>query len=330
MLNHGGKLGQAQAQYGIPLSDWLDLSTGISPRGWRVPEVPARAWARLPEDDDELEQTARRYYNAASLLPVAGSQAAIQTLPRLRRRCRVGVVSPTYNEHAHAWRLNGHDVVELNRDDISAQLDTLDVLVLVNPNNPTGDIVARQQCVLWHERLAARGAWLIVDEAFMDATPQNSIAEYAHLPGLIVLRSIGKFFGLAGARAGFVLAAAPLLQQLQSLIGPWALSGATRYVVGHALADTDWQTSTRRSLLADGTRLQSLLLQNGIVPSGGTAYFQWVKTPSAFDIYEQLARQGILIRYWGEPGSVRFGLPGTQAQWQRLSTALASLRVNAA
>ena len=220
MLEHGGRLRKASIQYGIAEADWLDLSSGLAPWPWPIPEIPLRAWARLPETDDGLEQAAGEYYGAAHLLPVAGSQAAIQLLPRLRRAGKVGVLSPCYAEHAEAWRRAGYVVREVQEQEVDFFLDSLDVLVVVNPNNPTGLSLSPQRLLDWHTRLAQRGGWLVVDEAFMDATPHLSLADQAHQVGLIVLRSFGKFFGLAGVRLGFVLAERRLLKLLAEQVGP--------------------------------------------------------------------------------------------------------------
>src|SRR5690606_35107299 len=113
----------------------------IAPYGWPLPPIADDAWRRLPEADDGLEALARDYYGAASVLPVAGSQAAIQLLPRLRRGARVGIVAPTYAEHAAAWRREGHPVQELGEGAVDRALERLDVLVVVNPNNPTGRLI---------------------------------------------------------------------------------------------------------------------------------------------------------------------------------------------
>ncbi|MDP9030797.1 MAG: aminotransferase class I/II-fold pyridoxal phosphate-dependent enzyme, partial [Pseudomonadota bacterium] len=225
MLEHGGRLRKAAMQYGIPEADWLDLSSGLAPWPFPIPEIPLRAWARLPENDDGLEQAACEYYGTPHVLPVAGSQAAIQLLPRLRRAGKVGVLSPCYAEHAEAWRRAGYIVREVLEQEVDFFLDSLDVLVVVNPNNPTGLSLTPQRLLDWHARLAQRGGWLVVDEAFMDITPQLSLAGQAHQVGLIVLRSFGKFFGLAGVRLGFVLAERKLLKLLAEQVGPWAVSG---------------------------------------------------------------------------------------------------------
>jgi len=322
MLEHGGRIVAAARQYAIPVEAWLDLSAAINPRPWRVPRIPAAAWARLPEEADGLEEAARAYYGAPQVLPLAGSQAAIQALPGLIPPCRVGVVAPGYYEHAHAWRQAGHQVQALPAATPDQAADDLDVVVVIQPNNPSGDSLAPRRLLDLHARLAARGGWLVVDEAFVDATPERSLAGYSDRPGLIVLRSLGKFFGLAGARVGFALAQPELLERLRERLGPWTVAGASRYVAAQALRDNVWQAATRARLLKDAVRLAALLARHGLPPSGGTALFQWVVTPAAAELHEFLARRGILTRYFDTPSSLRFGLPGAPSQWQRLETAL--------
>ncbi len=327
MVEHGGKLRQAAARYGIPLEDWLDLSTGINPNGWPVPEIPAASWARLPEDDDGLEQAAQTYYGAQHVLPVAGSQAAIQNLPRLRPRSRVAVLDPGYAEHAYAWRNAGHEVAAVAAQRLDEVVQGSDVLLLIHPNNPTGARFPVEQLLDWHARLAARSGWLIVDEAFMDVTPGHSLCRHAAREGLIVLRSLGKFFGLAGARAGFVCAQPALLAPLHGVLGPWTVNAPARWVATTALSDRAWQDAAQQRLATDGARLQALLARHGLRPTGGCALFQWVPTPGAQDLHEALARQGILTRLFIESSSLRFGLPGDEIAWARLDAALSGMTV---
>ena len=325
MLEHGGKLRDAAEQYNIPLQQWLDLSTGINPNPWPIPAIPESAWARLPENNDGLLEVARHYYNAPSLLAVAGSQMAIQALPRLRKQSRVAMLHPSYNEHYQAWFSHGHQVISLEADQIEAHIDQLEVLLLVNPNNPTAQRFSESQLLSWHQQLQQRGGWLIVDEAFLDCTPQQSIAQHSHLAGLIVLRSVGKFFGLAGARIGFVCATETILQPLAELIGPWVLSGPARHIAKAALADHNWQQQARHQLTDQGQRLAQLLSQHQLPPTGSTPLFSWIKTEQASKQHRQLAQQGILTRLFSEPQSIRFGLPKNEAQWQRLESALSQL-----
>ncbi|MHB8741568.1 MAG: threonine-phosphate decarboxylase CobD [Sulfuricaulis sp.] len=325
LLPHGGQPRAAAERYGIPLADWLDLSTGINPHGWPVPVIPPSAWAKLPEDNDGLEQTAHAYYGTDSLLAVAGSQAGIQALPRLRPPCRVGVITPGYNEHALAWERSGHAVIPVSDDALYSAAVKVDVLVAIHPNNPTGTRFTSEILLQWHAQLAARGGWLVVDEAFIDATPEHSLAPHCPRPGLIVLRSLGKFFGLAGARVGFVIAESVLLKQLQTLLGPWSVTTPSRWAVMQALSSRAWQEATRTQLILSGERLAELLKQSGLTPSGGCALFQWVRTPRAGVLHEQLARRGILTRLFEAPMSLRFGLPGSDSDWARLTVALATV-----
>ena len=321
MLEHGGRLLAAAARYGIEPAGWLDLSTGINPAGWPVPPIPPGVWQRLPEAEDGLVSAAAAYYGCSDVLPVAGSQAAIQALPRLRAACRVGVPHPAYAEHAHAWRTAGHTVTAWQPEQ---GVGALDVLVLVHPNNPGGQLYSRADLLTWHAKLASRGGWMVVDEAFVDATPEASLAGLCPRPGLIVLRSLGKFFGLAGARVGFVLAEPAMLDALDDRLGPWAVSAPSRWVARAALADTAWQQSARPALLAAGARLADLLRRRGLAPAGGTALFQWVRTADAASWHERLARQGILTRLFADPPSLRFGLPRDETDWARLAAALAA------
>lgn len=321
-LHHGGRLRSAAKHYNLPLEDWIDLSTGINPNGWPVKSIPAALWQRLPEDDDELVKVACHYYDVPSLLPVAGSQAAIQALPQLRQQSRVCLLSPSYTEHAHAWQRANHHVNTVTAEQINDALPDTDVLVIINPNNPTGTVFPVEQVLDWHTQLAKRGGWLIVDEAFMDVTPKQSIAPHTTLPGLIVLRSLGKFFGLAGTRVGFVCANKTLLAQLDAVLGPWTICNASRWVAIQALQDTIWQEGTRNNLIKENARLLSLLSQHHLPPNGGCAFFQWVNTPHAAMIHEHLLHQGILTRLFNTPQSLRFGLPGTELDWGRLNEAL--------
>ncbi|MBD0706187.1 MULTISPECIES: threonine-phosphate decarboxylase CobD [Pseudomonas] len=321
MLEHGGRLRNAARQYAIAEAHWLDLSSGLAPWPFDVPAIALRAWARLPETDDGLEQAACDYYGAMHVLPVAGSQMAIQLLPRLRRAGKVGVLSPCYAEHAEAWRRSGYIVREVLEPEVDFFLDSLDVLVVVNPNNPTGLLLSPERLLDWHARLAQRGGWLVVDEAFMDVTPQLSLAAHAHQVGLIVLRSFGKFFGLAGVRLGFVLAERHLLKLLAEQVGPWAVSGPTRVVGQACLLDSDAQARQRQRCEDTSQRLALTLERHGFKPQGGCGLFQWLVTEHAQALYDFMAQRGILLRLFTHTSSLRFGLPADDGEFLRLEQA---------
>ena len=323
MLEHGGNLAAAALQYGIPLEAWLDLSTGINPNGYPIPKIPQSAWQRLPPTQDGLIEAAKAYYGAPSLLPASGSQAILQALPRLRASARVAILSPAYAEHAHAWSRCGHKITAFTGKPDEKTLNGVDVVVLCTPNNPTAQQFQPADLLKWHAQLAKRGGWLVVDEAFMDATPEFSLAKHAHLEGLFVLRSLGKFFGLAGTRVGFLLAAENHLRMMEEHLGPWPLTGAARIIAAQALQDKAWQQRTRIQLQAASARLAGLLGQYGLQPQAGTHLFQWVPTAKADSWHAYLATQGIWVRKFKEISALRFGVPSEDG-WARLEAALAA------
>jgi cobalamin biosynthetic protein CobC len=322
MLAHGGNLNDAVAYYDIARADWLDLSTGINPVAYPAPALPADIWHRLPEASNALLDAARHYYRTPQLLAVAGTQAAIQTLPRLRARSAIAVVSPMYAEHSYRWRQAGHQVAEIDASELRHAVDHFDVLVLCSPNNPTGARFSADLLMSMAKQLAQRGGWLIVDEAFIDVTPQESVLNSGMQRGLIVLRSVGKFFGLAGLRLGFVAAQADLLDALSDLIGPWSVNAATQMIGIHALCDTQWQILMREQLTQHGRRLHNLLADFGIQASG-TALFQWWQEEQPERFHEHMARHAIWVRLFAQQArGIRIGLPGNESDWQRLHRAL--------
>jgi len=318
MLEHGGRLAQATARYGHALDAWLDLSTGVNPQSYPVPALQKDIWHRLPEAGKALLDAACHYYRVARLLPVAGSQAAIQALPRLRPASRVLVGAPAYAEHAYRWRRAGHEVIELPYAELDAALDSCDVMVVCNPNNPTGAMIAPEVLRAWAARLSERGGWLVADEAFADVEPQCSVAD--NFPGLIVLRSIGKFFGLAGLRLGFVIAEHSLLDALADEIGPWGVTEAAQIVGATALGDTAWHDAMRAQLRRDGSRLRELLNAHGI-ESSGCALFQWWREPRTEALAQHMAQRAIWVRKF-TAGGIRLGLPFHEHDWTRLSRSL--------
>lgn len=330
MLEHGGRLRLASQRYGIALHEWVDLSTGIAPWPYPVPEIPLSVWQRLPEDDDDLLDVARAYYGAKNLLAVNGSQAAIMALPRLRAPGVVAVLAPSYGEYAPAWRAAGHQVIECVAEDLRQQdVEAIDVMVLASPNNPDGCYFSREVLLALAQRLSESNGWLIVDEAFADVDSENSLANIAGMAGaenVIVLRSLGKFFGLAGARVGFCIAAPNVLSRLQEVLGPWPLAHPSRFIAKFGLGDTAWQAAQRQRLYAASGRLVTLLTTNGLPPTGGTALFQYVQCTVAAALYEHLAQRGLLVRYFAKPSALRFGLPENETVWTRLENALGEVQ----
>ena len=331
MLEHGGHLIVAAQQYNIPKQDWIDLSTGINPNGWPIPEIPAECWQRLPEANDQLVIAAQHYYQCQSILPIAGSQAAIQLLPLLRKKSKVAVLNPAYAEHAYNWKRAGHEVIEITSDiekNIDSIIQQLDVLIVINPNNPTGQYFDKNQLLKWHQILSHHGGWLIIDEAFVDTMSDLSLSNYPVSNGLIILRSIGKFFGLAGIRCGFIISTEKFLTTIDEKLGPWTISTPSRFIATLALQDSEWQKETQKKLKQQSLQLTALLSECNLRVDGKTDLFHWVKINNAQKIYHLLAQQGILIRLFNLPSSLRFGLPKNEQQWLHLKNALAAINLS--
>ena len=327
MLEHGGRLRVAAETYGTPLASWVDLSTGISPWCYPIPAMPEDAWHRLPEPDDALDATAAHYYGNVQLLATAGSQAAIQTLPRLFRPGPVTIIGPTYNEHAAAWSAAGHRVSFVTNL-AEAITRAAPITLLCNPNNPTAQHTDRAALLEAAAILGGHQGRLIVDEAYGDAIPGLSVTAEAGTPTapyLITLRSLGKFFGLAGARVGFVFGDPALLAQLNDLLGPWAINGPARWVAAQALGDTAWQSQQRDRVQAAGDQLKARLIEILVSPHiASTGLFStcMFQTPAeARSFFEHLARHSILTRLFVSEGFVRIGIPSDN-DWQRLNDAL--------
>lgn len=326
-LPHGGELDAARRLYPDAPQPWIDLSTGINPWPYPVEPVSREAWTRLPGADAlaRLLTAAAQCYGApgpADVVAAPGTQALIQMLPRLRHPGRVVIQAPTYAEHARCWALAGHEVVLV--DDPEAGLDSADICIIVNPNNPDGRRHDPTRLGRWAARLAARGGWLLVDEAFSDADPALSAAGFVGSPGLVILRSFGKFYGLAGVRLGFVLTDAGLAGRIADMLGPWAVAGPALEVGTRALLDHAWADRTRRRLTAAAAGLDQILSHGGLDVLGGTSLFRLAGIRDAEVLFERLARAGIWVRRFpDQPDRLRFGLLPDDRAADRLQDALA-------
>lgn len=323
---HGGQLSVARAAFPGVIEPWIDLSTGINPQAYPVGDLAADVWQRLPDPANlaALEAAARACYRAEPKVPVVaapGTQALIQLLPRLRPARLVVVLGFGYQEHPDTWRAAGADVRVA--EDLDA-LETADVAVVVNPNNPDGRHIAPTDLIHLAARMSGRGGTLVVDEAFAEAgTPDASLVPRLGAENVLVLRSFGKFFGLAGLRLGFAIGAPALCAELQRALGPWAVPGPAIAIGRRALADTDWQLATHRRLAAEAARLDDLLASAGFTVRGGTTLFRLAEHPGAAELFTRLGRAGILVRpFRQKPKWLRFGLPGDESAWVRLARAL--------
>mgnify|MGYP002628987680 CR=1 FL=1 len=317
-VTHGGELGAIRKRFPHAPEPWLDLSTGINPVPYLVRKLPLESWTRLPTRHQEqalLEAAATRYgvRDLATIVPAPGTQSLIQLLPRLVPKSRVAIVGPTYEEHEACWTRQGHDVNVVSGLDRAAGAD---VVVVVNPNNPTG--LHLPPAALHREE-----GLLVVDEAFADLLPPAASLAGILPSNTVVLRSFGKVYGLAGIRLGFAIAAKPLAARIRGELGPWAVSGPALEIGRQALGDSDWLQVATTRLAADRRKLDSLLVQAGFEILGGTSLFCLTHHRDAVDLGDRLARQGIHVRrFTREPHWLRFGIPANDGEFDRVAAAL--------
>jgi cobalamin biosynthetic protein CobC len=325
-LLHGGDLDAARRLFpGVP-EPFLDLSTGINPHSYPVPHLSSDVFARLPEPAalDRLAAAAAKAYGAPSpvyVAPAPGTQILLPLVAALMPPGRAAVLGPTYAEFSRVAALVGHHVNVVG--DIGGLKDT-DLAVVVNPNNPDGRVFGKDALLDLADAQTRRGGLLVVDEAFMDVGPNGaSLCGEVARRNIVVLRSFGKFFGLAGVRLGFAVAAPELRARLEASLGPWAVSGPAIAIGEAALTDVSWIKATRERLAGEVRRLDAVLAGRSIEVVGGTSLFRLVRVGAADPLFHHLGRAGILVRHFPEQSAwLRIGLPGSEAAWDRLGRAL--------
>lgn len=325
-LVHGGDLTAARARWPGAAEPLIDLSTGLNPWPYPLPPLDPAVYARLPgaEVAETCLESVAQYLgldDPDTIALVPGSQAAITRLPTLLEAPSVAVAEPAYEEHRHSWAAAGRAVGTITRDELDAAPHA--AIVLVNPGNPDGAATDRDTVLAAAERLGAQGGWLIVDEAFADVAADVSVAGHGGMSGLIVLRSFGKFFGLAGLRFGAVVAPRDVAARVRAAFGPWAVSGPALAIAGQAYRDRPWQGETRARLTRAATRLRAMLADAGLTSVGGTDLFQTAAHDRAAVLFDALGKAGLYVRHFpNRPTWLRFGLPPDDAAWSRLATVL--------
>ena len=324
---HGGRLCVARALYPQVGAAWIDLSTGINPTAYPAPRATKQARGRLPEPAAlrELEMTAGAAFGVnatANVAAVGGTESAVRLLPHVLAVDKAFVVEPTYASHSSAWRNSAVASSGVRFEELPERCDSATAITIVNPNNPDGRVVDRATLQHLHDRVARGGGVLIVDEAFADVDPAISVADIAggdSAPRMVVLRSFGKFFGLAGLRLGFVIAAPPIIQSLRGLLGDWPVCVDAIAAGMRAYADQSWMTRTREQLRRQAQRMDGVLSGAGFRIVGGTSLYRLAAAPDAKQRFSRLLSQGVLSRPFAHDATLlRFGLPA-RGEWNRLS-----------
>ncbi len=325
-LLHGGDLDAARNLFPGAPEPFLDLSTGINPHPYPIPPLAPEIFSRLPAPADlrRLTERAAAAYDAPSAACVVvapGSQVLVTLAARLLLPGRAVILGPTYAEHARAAAAAEHEATTVGALE---PLGDADLAIAVNPNNPDGRILSRDELLAIAERQRSHDGLLIVDEAFMDAGPRGeSLSAQVEAANVVVLRSFGKFFGLAGLRLSFALASPPLAAQLAAALGPWPVSGEALAIGTTALSDQPWIDATRLSLAAAAARLDALAWRGRPRNRRRRVPVPLGPQRQAAELFDRLGRAGILVRRFPErPDLLRFGLPGAEQEWQRLEAAL--------
>ncbi|WP_447725292.1 threonine-phosphate decarboxylase [Sphingomonas koreensis] len=312
---HGGQLEQARRAFGDSDEPWIDLSTGINPHPWSGAGGIVIDWTRLPDADaiDDLEAAAAGYFGAdpACVLALPGTEIGLRLLGE-RLPGPVRYRWPSYRTHAEM----APDAVAVKAPDAGAS-----TLILANPNNPDGRVTPAALL-----RAQMETGWLVVDEAFADTDQRHSVAgDVDRDARLIVLRSFGKFFGLAGVRLGFLIAPPPLIAEFRARIGAWQVSAAAIAIGSAAYRDSEWIAETRERLPQQAAALDRVLAAHGHTPIGDCPLFRLIETDDANALFERLVRRSILTRpFDDEPRWLRIGLPPHAAALERLDAALAN------
>lgn len=324
-LKHGGALDWMQQAFPTARQPWIDLSTGINPWPYADIAVPTESFHHLPTHSDLMACTmamANAYGAAAeAILPVPGSELAIRLLPSILKVDKVAILSPSYADHQKSWTNAGAEIIET--DDPLAHAGDVDAIVLCNPNNPNGRIFEQSALEQALCRLQENSGYLIIDEAYAELVPDVSMAGNAGRDGLIILRSFGKFYGLAGLRLGALLAPPRLIKAMGELLGVWPLSGAALEIGTRAYRDTEWQELMRQQLGLRSQKLRALLEDSGLSIAGGTDLFQFIESPDAGALWKHLSETGIYIRrFKWSPNHLRIGLPASPVASERLREVL--------
>ena len=332
MMKHGGNITQAAAQYGFQDAVMIDLSTGINPQayGLDLAGVSARRWRDLPQAEDEaqLKSIMRKRWSvpdSAAIALAPGSGLLINLIPRLRPAATVMMPDPVYSEHDAAWRLEGHDVQYYPAAELPELADDAARLaVSVQPGNPLGNILPPEDWGHWLDHAASTHGLVVMDEAFIDLMPSHSLMPRAGQRGLIILRSLGKFYGLAGLRLGAAIGHADDIDQLAAMMGPWAVSTPTLDFANQALADDDWPDQQRQWLRAQMVRMRDLLAGAGLKVIGGTDLYCLIDAEENAEIlHQKLAKFGIWTRVFDHhPSWMRIGLPGNDDEFHRVKDAV--------
>lgn len=322
---HGGDVYSLARSLGWPEDRIIDFSAninplGISPRAQQAIQAALKGLDRYPDPQvARLKDCLADYHHlsAQSFLVGNGATELIHLLPRVLKPKNALILVPAFSEYERASRLAGAAIhrVGLNvRDGFRINVETvaqkcskgIDLLFLCNPNNPTGRLLAREEIVWLVKKVARCSTWVVVDEAFIDYAPDQSVLSCPqnlvdHSSNLIVLRSFTKFFALSGLRVGYLSTQSALVKKLQIAKDPWSVNTLAQIAARESLLDVEYIKESLRFMETEKPRFLSLLDRiPGIQIFPSQANFVLIRVAkrgaTAYRLFGSLARTGILVR----------------------------------
>ena len=304
---HGGDIDNAIKKYGGNKDDWIDLSTGINPNHYPYKLINIRELQNLPykNDIDNLNKLAKKYFQTtACVRAVSGAQGGINILPFLLPNKTVSILSPTYNEYQNVFSNSLKKIINVKN---LSELKKSQIAIICNPNNPDGKLYSNDNLL----KISKSVEYLIIDESFIDQYPRKSLShKLDDQTNILILRSFGKFFGLAGIRLGFLISNKEIDKKIQFLIGNWPISNVAINVASKALIDHVWIMNTISFLKEGSYFLDCLASEINWKVVGGTNLYRLYETPNAHDAQNKLANFKIWSRRFSYSKKwIRLGIP---------------------
>ena len=322
---HGGDVETASKYFSIAKENWLDLSTGMNPLSYPVCELPQAIFEELPYVSAEFCSAVTKYYGMPNWLAVNGSQSVIQSLPSvLNEKQLFPILLPDfgYKEHQKHWQKTNELAFYSSLNEKKAISSIHEALgrnnqqhvLVINPNNPTAAMISAEQLLAIAERLAD-GAHLVVDEAFMDFSPECSLLKHEIPENVVVMRSFGKFFGLAGLRLGFVFSSnKEILHSIDERLGLWQVNNPAQFIANKALADEKWIKDRQAKIVIMKQAMHKLfqpVLGEPINLKTASLFLTYqADAQNVLTVYKMLAESAVLSRVVLEGGQalLRIGL----------------------
>jgi threonine-phosphate decarboxylase len=328
---HGGGLRQAVKQFGLPADSFIDFSSNVNVLAPSVQPVDWDQWrseiSHYPEPDPQglAEQIARFYHvSAGHILPTAGAIDALYLAARLFTGCKVAVLEPAFSDYSRAFStlpctleraLLEPDLWHRSATLWAARLEPFDVVVLGNPNNPTGSFRPLNDLIRLFDRRWVRAKHWIIDEAFIefvtDSEQESLLGQLTNYPSLIVVRSLTKSWCIPGLRLGFLATAGPI-ERLRQMQPPWSINGVVQAWANQFLVEerrAEYLASLRMLAHLREEFKKSLRSIPGIRVHSSAANFLLLELTDlpldAVRIYTELGRRGLLVRvcdsFYGMP-----------------------------